>query len=198
MLADVIHPVLENTRAALRAFAQRLLAGKVHFRGRAPGKFVAVAEVELGLEFRAEFDDGGKRKALRAAETLQRPDDALGDEFLDFVSLKLAAGDNFPKGKVAALALEFFVVFLDDAAALRTRSLEGAEIAGHGVAFITFGLLDDVARHGGDLLHELVALHLAALDLAQFEFPVAGQFGRAEFRYAQAAQQGDEREGLGG
>ena len=52
-----------------------------------------------------------------------------------------------------------------------------------------FRLLHDVAGHAGNFFHELVALELSLLDLAQLEFPVAGQFRRGEFGHLQSAQQ---------
>ncbi len=64
--------------------------------------------------------------------------------------------------------------------------------------FEAFGLVHDAPGHGGNLLHELFVVKLGALDLLELEFPVAGQFRRAEFRHRQPAQEGDQREGLGG
>lgn len=40
------------------------------------------------------------------------------------------------------------------------------------------GLFDDMTRHRRNLFHENITLELTLLDLAQFEFPVAGQLGR--------------------
>src|SRR5947208_6299190 len=125
-LADVAHPALEHARAALGAFAERLLAGEVHFRHLAGRVLFLLPEVKLRFEFVRQFDDRGERPAQLAAKPLQRPDRAPGDQFLDFLRLKLPPGRDFPKRKVALLvrALKLFVGFLDDPAAFRTRHLQ--------------------------------------------------------------------------
>ena len=51
---------------------------------------------------------------------------------------------------------------------------------------------------GLDVVHELGPRQRAPLHLGQFVLPFAGEFGRGELVGAEAAQQGDEREGLGG
>jgi len=55
--ADVVHAAIEHLRAALRAFAERLLAGEIDgLRGLA---FLgAVAEIKLHLEFRRDLEHG--------------------------------------------------------------------------------------------------------------------------------------------
>src|SRR5437762_690152 len=199
-LADVAHPALEHARAALEAFAERFLAGEVHFRHLAGRILFFLPEVKLRFEFVRQFDDRGKGPALLAAKPLQRPDRAPGDQFLNFLRLKLPSGRDFPERKVALLvrALKLFVGFLDDAAAFRTGYLQLAEVPRNRIVLVPLGLLHDVTRHRGDFLHELLASQPATLHLLELELPVARQLLRNQFWNAQSAQQGHERERLGG
>ena len=73
-LADVIHPGVKHVRAALRAFAERLLAGEIHRRGGLAVLVLAVAEIKFDLVLAVHLEHGGERKSLLAAEALQRPD----------------------------------------------------------------------------------------------------------------------------
>src|SRR5204862_5827871 len=114
--------------------------GELHGRGSVAVLVLVLAEIKFRLELRGHLDDRRKRKSLLAAETLQRPDDALADELLDFSNLQLPARHDFPQREVAFLALEFFVIFLNLPAAFRARNFERAVIAGHGVAFVALGL----------------------------------------------------------
>ena len=52
--------------------------------------------------------------------------------------------------------------------------------------------------HLGDFVHEGIAIELAALHLSELEFPLAGELGHRELGYAQAPQQREQLEGLGG
>ena len=77
LLAHVIHPGVEHLRAALGTFAERFFAGEIYRRARLAFLVLVVAEIKLRLELRAHLHDGGERKSLLAAETLQRPDRAF-------------------------------------------------------------------------------------------------------------------------
>ena len=162
LLADVVHARIIDIAAARRTFAERFLAREINRRARLAVLVLVVAEIELRLEFRVHLNNGCERKTLLAAKTLQRPDDALGDEFLDFKNFQLPARHDFPKREIAFLALEFFVVLVDLAAAFRAGHSELAVIAGHGVALVTLRLRHHVARRVGDFTHEIIALHFAA------------------------------------
>ena len=59
----------------------QLLASIEHSLGmlvEIPAALLVVAEIELRLELRAHLDDGGERKSLFAAKSLQRSDGAFG------------------------------------------------------------------------------------------------------------------------
>ena len=200
LLAKVTHPRVEHPRAALRTFAQRFLAGEIHRRGRlAIFVSLVVAEIELNLELRRQFQHRGERFAHLAPETLQRPDLPFGDELLDFLDLKHPAAQRLPDRKIALFidALELLVLLVDFAAAFRARRFQHAKIAGNGVVLVFFGALDDVPRHVGNLRHEFVAAFLPALDLVQLEFPIAGQFRFGQFGDAEAVEQFHQRKRLG-
>ena len=55
-----------------------------------------------------------------------------------------------------------------------------------------FGTFDDVAGHLRNFAHERIALEFTVLHLLQFEFPLAGHFGRSKFGNFQPAQQCDQ------
>ena len=153
VLAKIIHAAVKNSPAALRAFAERFLAREINRRGIGTIRIFVVAEIKLRLEVRTHFNNGGQRKALLAAETLQRSDRALADEFLDLGNFQLSTRHDFPQTEIAFLALEFFVILQYLAAAFRARHVELAVIAGHRVALMQLRLRHDVARRVGDLLH---------------------------------------------
>ena len=197
LFADVAHAVLKHASATFGARAERLAAGEIHFRHGAVSIRLVLAEIELGLELRRQLHDGREGPAHLAAETLQRPDDALGEQFLDLLRLELPARGDLPQGEVARGALELLVVLLDDAAALGARRFEFAEVAGHGVVLVALRAADDAPRHLGNLRHELRPAQLPPLDLPQLEFPVARHLRRAQLGNLQPAQERDDRERLG-
>src|SRR5437588_273579 len=132
--ADEVHGRFKNPAAALRTFADRLLAGEIHLGYRAVGFGLVLAEVEFGLELRSHLYDRGKRPALLAAETLKRTDLPVCEQFLDFGNLELAAGNDFPKTEIAFLALELLVILVNFTTAFRAASFQRAEVPGHGIA----------------------------------------------------------------
>src|SRR5205085_1460641 len=96
VLAKIIHAAVEDTRAALGTFAERLLAGEINRCRIGAVRIFVVAEVKLRLELRAHLDNGRERKSLLAAETLQWPDRAFADEFLNLENFQLPARHDFP------------------------------------------------------------------------------------------------------
>ena len=101
------------------------------------------------------------------------PTDPLLMQFLDFGNLQLPAGHDFPQREIAFLALELFVILLDLAAAFRARDLSASPKSPGTVSLsCRFALANDVPRHLGDFLHELLALQLAARHLLQLESPI--------------------------
>src|SRR5207244_13455199 len=151
----------------------RLLAAEVHLHHFARGVLFLLSEVKLRFEFFGHFDDGGKRPALLAATALQRPDRAFGNEFFDFGNFKLPARHDLPQTEITFLALKFFVVLVDLAAALRAWHFQRAEIAWNRVVLVLLGLLHDLPPHGRDFLHEFLASQPASLHLLELDFPVA-------------------------
>src|SRR5438874_12996573 len=87
---------------------------------------------------------------------------------------------------------------MDFTAALGTRNVEHAKITGNRVVLVPFGAIDNMAGDIGDTGHEFVSTLLAALDLAQLEFPVAGQLRLGEFRDPQTIEQFHQRKRFGG
>src|SRR5262249_11808634 len=100
--------------------------------------------------------------ALFAAETLQRADLSVRQEFFDFGDFQLATGHDFPQTKIAFLALKLLVVLMNFAAAFWASNFQRAEVARNSVALVPLGLADDRAGHLGNLFHEVNAFHLAA------------------------------------
>ena len=200
--------MFEDRRAALGAGAQRLLAGKVHQLARVFGGGV-VAKVELELVVAAflivhDGDLGHEGPACLGAKAVQRAQAAVAQQLLGLGRLEGAACRRLGEREAAARALSVTaraavapVVLLDHAAAVGARRGQGGVVAGHGVPVVFLGLLDQLFRHGLDLLHEGIARELALFHLRQLVFPFAGEVGAREFFHAQAAQQGHELEGLG-
>ena len=83
------------------------------------------------------------------------------------------------------------------AAALGAGDLEDAEVAGDGVVLEELGLADDLLREPPDLVHEVLALELAALHLLELILPVPGHLRLGERLDAETGQKGDERKRLG-
>src|SRR5204863_9793424 len=128
MLAGVVHAVVEHPTAALRTFADRLLAREINRRGRtAVAVLRLIAEIELKFVFGIEADDRGEGPPLPAAETLQRAELFLADQRLDLLRLHEPARQKRGQAEVALLALKPAVVLFDDAAALGARSFEIAK-----------------------------------------------------------------------
>ena len=188
LLADVIHPVLEDASLAFRTQTKRLLAGEIHRRGVA-AFFIVVAEIELDLVLRRKLDHGGEGKTLLAAEALERPDLLLHDELLHFLRLEHPTAQNFPHVEVAVLAFELAELLVNLVAALGAAHHEHAEIAGDGVLVVELGLADDLLGEAPDLRHELFARDLPALHLLQLKFPVARHLGLAQLLHAETIQQ---------
>ena len=197
MAADVVHAVDVHRALALGAGAQRLLAAEVDGFGLLVLGIV-LAEVEFQLVFRGDLEDGREGPAHLAAETRQRADDLVLQQRLDLGQLELAATRDLGDGEVALAAGKALVVLLDDTTAGRAGGLQHGIVAGHRVGLEVAGLLHDVAGHGGNVRHEDLAVHAALLELAELVFPVAGEFRHAERSHAQAAQQREQLEGLGG
>ena len=162
LLTGVSHRRIEYALAALRAFAQRLLPREINLRHGAVRVRPVLAEIKLRLQFRRELDHGREGLAQSAAKTLQRPDLALGNEFLHLGDFELPPGHDFPQAELALLALKLLVVLVYLPAALGAGDLQRPEIARHRVALMPLGLGDDVAGNVGNLLHEIGPLHLAA------------------------------------
>src|ERR1051326_4308011 len=130
MFARVVHAVLEHAAAALRAFAQRLLAGEIdRLRRGAVAVLGLIAEIKLEFVFGVEADDRGEGPALAAAKSLQRAELFLADQPLDLLRLHEAARQKSGQAEIALLALEPAVILLDHGAALGAGRFEIAEIA---------------------------------------------------------------------
>jgi hypothetical protein len=130
-----------------------------------------------------------------AAEALQGADDALGEQLVHFGGFPLPAGDHFPQLVIAFLAGEVLVAFVDLGAAARAGGLQGAEVgigefAGLDALDHDLGLVDDVA-------HELVARQAAVFHFLELVFPLAGEFGRADFVDLELFEREQQRKGLG-
>src|SRR5207247_5373650 len=103
----VVHSVVEHPAAALRTFADRLLAGKINRLGRtAVAVLRLIAEIELKFVFGIEADDRGEGPALPAAETLQRTELFLADQRLDLLRLHEPARQKRGQADVALLTLD--------------------------------------------------------------------------------------------
>ena len=124
---------------------------------------------------------------------MEGTDGAIGDRLFGLGRFEHATAQNLVDREIALLALKRLIRLAHFAAALRTTHFQRPEIAGDRVALKLLGLPDDRLRHPADLVHELLALELAALDLPQLEFPIAGEFRRDQFRKLQSAQQRDQR-----
>ena len=195
--ADVGSGKLEHTGATLRTLAKRLLAAEIgRFRIGSLGP--PVAKIELHLVRVGHLELSGEGPPKLTAEAFQRAHCAGLEQGLCLGDVELTAGDDFPHFEVAGLTLEFSVLLVHFAAALRAACSERREVAGNRVAFVVFCLTHDVLRHLDDIAHELLALEFAVLHLRQPELPFGGEFRRKQLRNAQPVQQRHEREGLCG
>ena len=129
----------------------------------------------------------------------------LGQKLLDFGGLKGASGGGFAEREAATILKPTLagagvtaVVFLDDAAAVGARRLQGRIVTGNRVAVVFLGLFDHALGHRGNLGHEGLTAHLAVLHLGQLVFPFAGEFSLGELFDAQSTQQGHQLKRLGG
>src|SRR5207248_8790037 len=105
---------LEHPGAAFGAYSQGFLRAEI--RCLAIGA-VALAEIEFDPQVPGQLQSRRERAPLLAAESVQRPDEALADEFVDFFGRPLAPQQDGPDVEVALLALELPVRFLNDATA---------------------------------------------------------------------------------
>ena len=96
---------------------------------------------------------------------------------------------NLVHGEIALLTLKTLIILANFSAAFGARDLQRAEVARNHVALELLRLLHDMTGHILDLLHEFFAAELAVLHLAQFEFPIACEFWRNQFRQFQTAKQ---------
>src|SRR5258708_7907258 len=123
-----------------------------------------VAEIEFRFAFRIELESGGKGPPHLAAEAFQRPDAAVLDQLRRFLRAHDAARDRLPKNVIARTAAPGPIITLErPRPAFRTARVHLAEVALDGVAFEILGLLDDLACHVANLLHEVFALELSRL-----------------------------------
>src|SRR5690606_5464117 len=94
----------------------------------------------------------------------------------------LTPSQNFPDGKIALFAAEFFIRFTHYPATLGTRRFECSKITLNCFTLMTFCLLNDMSGHFGNLFHESIALEFALLDLPKLKLPVSCQLGGNQFR----------------
>ena len=151
---------------------------------REVGSLVVVAlEEEVRLELLIQLERGVEWFVEAGLEALERADDALVNQCLQFILGERATGDVFldfdrqlrvagfvgriglPEDKGAVnRVLDFDIVKL-----LVLRLLREAVRLG-----------DDLVGVVDDFLHELRALKFPVFHLAELVFPVAGEFGRIE------------------
>ena len=161
---------------------------------------VLLWEVELLLPLLGVEHDGGIESAPEfAAEALQRADPLFHEQGDDLLALQLAARHAFPDEQLALgidalVGLEALLEAL--AAALGAGDFEVVEVPLHDRAHPAAHLAHDVSGQPPDFVHESRARELAALHLAELEFPFAGQLRLGQRLGVQAAQQGDEGDAL--
>ena len=157
--------------------------------------FFIVAKVEFQLPvfiFLAEFEGhfGDERPARFGAKPIQGANLFIGQEACRLGRLKGTSGGRFGEAETAAFGGAFSrtfrgniraaagvatVVFFHHAAAVGAGRLQRGVVAGHGVAVVLLGLLNNVLGHGRNLLHEVVTAEQALFHLRELEFPLAGQ-----------------------
>src|SRR5690606_39175106 len=128
VLADVVHPVLEDAAAAFRALAQRFPSREVDRFGLVVVG-VGLPEIELQPVLVVQLQDRRERTPEPAAESLQRTDRALAQQLLGLLDVELAPAGDLRDRELAAGAGEALVVLLHDAAAARARRGERRVVA---------------------------------------------------------------------
>src|SRR5207248_8026632 len=127
------------------------------------------------------------------------PDLPLREQCFNFSGFEEAARHRFPNDQSATAAFEGAIVLIERAAAaLRTFHFDRREVSTVAVAFEVLRFLDDLAREILDLRHELLALHLAFLDLLELVLPFARHLRRTKRGDTDAAQERDERQAFRG
>src|SRR5437763_8600254 len=191
--------IIERVDLALVAngtLAQRFVPRGIN---RDAAAAVILFKLKLRFEFFAQFHRGGEGPAHLAPESFKRSDPALREKRFNFSRLEKTAGHRFPNDQSATTAFEGAIVFIKrTAAALRTFHFDRREVSTDAVAFEVLRFLDDLAREILDLRHELLALHLAFLDLLELVLPLARHLRRTESRDADPAQERDERQAFRG
>src|SRR5262245_60074178 len=194
-LAHVGELVVEDARAAFRAWAERRLAGEIDRLGVAL-VLGALSEIELGREVVPQFEHRRERTADAAPKALQRTDCAVPNQGLGLLPLDPAASDDLPDREVALRALELLVVLVHRAAALRALDRERRDrVVGERAALDP---LHEIPGRLDDVLHELFAPQLPMLHLLELELPGAGELGRAQLVDAELAERIEEVECLRG
>ena len=183
--------MLVHRALALGAGADRFLPAEVGFLL----VLVTVAEVELHLVFAGQFQLRREGAAHLAAETVERPDAAVGHQLVRLAQLELPPAHRLPKAELApvAFAVEPLVRFLHHAAALGAGRLELAVVARHGIAVERLGGTDDFFGHRANLVHERLSVEFPPLDLLELEFPLAGQLRLGEGVHLERREQRDQR-----
>ena len=183
--------MLVDQTFALGTFADGFLFAEVDFLL----VIVIIAKIKLNLVLVGQLQLGREGSAHLATKPVQRPDAAVGYQFIRLGQLKLSPAHDFPETKVAVvdLAVEPLVSLLNQSAAFRAAGLELAVIAGDGVAVVGLGRLDDPVGHRANLVHERLPVEISALNFLELKLPVAGQFRSGQSIDFQRHQQRDQR-----
>ncbi len=144
--------------------------------------FIGV-EDEVHFEFGVEFEAGIEGFVKLGFETGERTDVFGGEELDGFGFGEWAAGDVFFRFEFAFRFAAFvgrLGLFEAGSAAHRAGDFKVVEDFAFGEISGFAGVGADLIRVGDDFLHEIAALQVALLHLAEFEFPIAGEFRRVE------------------
>ena len=96
---------------------------------------------------------------------MKRANFALLDQCFHFINFELTPSQNFPDGKIALFAAEFFIRFTHYPATLGTRRFECSKITLNCFTLMTFCLLNDIAIAANYLLHHKIAEKILIIDL---------------------------------
>ena len=179
LFADIGHAVLEHARAALRARAERLLLAESRALRRPSAAPWPKSNSRRSSSLRRIAGANGLPCWLR--KPVSGPTKRL------VISSAISSGDHsrpeitLPDREVAFLALELAVVLLHGRR--RTWGTARARWRTPCPGISPFLITPTTLLHQlGDLVHELFARELAALDQLQLVLPLAGQLGRARAR----------------
>src|SRR5215470_7270319 len=122
--------------------------------------------------------------AFPAAKAAQRLGLFVANERFEFLAAQQPTGNGFPDCKIAVfICAGETLESLDDRRTALWAPAKRLSVRHVLVRVKMFGFSYDILREIADVAHERITRELAVFDLAQAEFPFAGEFRAGQFRH---------------